>query len=304
MHVLKMGRWAIAVVATSISLFLGSMAASAQDKKPDGKNDKGGRGEAADRRILPEPINGTIVDVKGRAVLVKGADEKEYTVITKDAEYFNYAATAKARGLKQGMAIRFRGSINAEFKLVGTPTGLEVFTIVPPKPPADPKAPTEDEINNFRMNSVNVYPDGPAGGLGGDGNGGAGLAGNGNQGAQACLVVGYVSGVSKKAIFVEAGPVTIEVPADETTTIPVNLLDLSMAEVGDQVNASGFYLPGAETEIYAESINVTAAKMLGEEDEKKSKRKGKRDRDKKDKKDRQAADSKKQSAETAEIDEP
>lgn len=95
-------------------------------------------------------------------------------------------------------------------------------------------------------------------------------------------IVGNLMGISGGMMMVQAGKQAMRVPLAQDTELAVQFNNLNLAQPGDPVAVSGFYLPPDDTKVKAERITITTDRVYPVVTEKKPmerKRRSRRDKD-------------------------
>lgn len=86
-------------------------------------------------------------------------------------------------------------------------------------------------------------------------------------------VVGAVMGLTETGIMVQADKVPVQATLAGDAKLTLNINNFSLAQKGDAAKVPGFYQPSKETLVKADSILINSARIYGEVDESKPKRK-------------------------------
>ena len=229
-------------------------------------------------RAIPRPAAGTeTATIKGKVqamsgdVLQIGDDTiKQYFVkLPGEAQQISLTGKALASWLKPGLLVRFVATVDAKGKIQDPVHKLDVITLRPPVRQGEmPEQPGVYPATAFGGGEGLGGGDAPAaGGFGAGGGGKKPAAGRGKEQSGTFKVIGQLTALKNGEFMVAAGQIVLRGELKEDAEISVDIADYRYMQIGDEVEAYGWYYPQVPAQVQALKITIKAAQPLGTEPE-------------------------------------
>ncbi len=227
-------------------------------------------------RALPRPAVGTeTTTIKGKLKAMSGdviqvGDDtiNQYFVkLPGEAQQISLTGKALASWLTPGLLVRFVATVDAKGKIQDPVHKLDVITLRPPVRQGEvPEQPGVFPATAFGGGEAIGGGDVPAAGGVGAG-GGAGkkpAAGRSKEQNGTFKVIGQLTAIKNGEFMVAAGQqFMLRGELKEDAEISIDIADYRHMQIGDEVEAHGWYYPQVPTQIQATKLTIKAAQPLG-----------------------------------------
>jgi hypothetical protein len=226
-------------------------------------------------RVMPRPAVGTeTATIKGKLKAMSGdvmqvGDDtiNQYFVkLPGEAQQISLTGKALASWLKPGLLVRFVATVDAKGKIQNPVHKLDVITLRPPARQGEvPELPGVYPATAFGGGGALGGGDAPAaGGIGaGGGFGEKPAAGRGKEQSRTFKVIGQLTGLKNGEFAVAAGQFMLRGELQEDAEISVDIADYRYLQIGDEVEAYGWYYPQVPAQVQATKLTIKVAQPLG-----------------------------------------
>jgi hypothetical protein len=194
-------------------------------------------------------LKGTIKGIRGDVFLVANAEGGQWVVKMPAApNAIHYVGTAVPAWLKPGMLVRFSGMFDSQGTAHGPIERLEVFTYRPPREGQQPTRP--GVFAEAAIAGADLFADPNA------------AAADVNP-SKSFVIIGQLRGRKDEKLVVAAGPTVVHVPLSPEAEIAFDLAEYRLAQLGDEIELSGWHYPLIKTQVYANYATIRAAEPIG-----------------------------------------
>lgn len=226
-------------------------------------------------RTTPRPASGTeTATIKGKLKAMSGdviqvgddTTNQYFVKLPGEAQQISLTGKALTSWLKPGLFVRFVATVDAKGKVQDPVHKLDVITLRPPARKGElPELPGVYPATAFGGAGAFGGGDGPgAEGFGaGAGPGKKPAAGRSKEQSGTFKVIGQLTALKNGEFAVAAGPMLLRGELKDDAEISVDIADYRYLQIGDEVEAQGWYYLQLPAQVQATKLTVKAAQPLG-----------------------------------------
>jgi ribosomal protein S16 len=201
-------------------------------------------------------VKGTIKAISGSVVQVgNDTTEQWFVKMPGEAQQIDLVGKAQASWLKPGLMVRFIASFDAKGKAQEPVHKLDIITLRRPKQGELPELPG--------LYPTTAFGAGAAAAAAGAGFGEKPAPGAAKEQGGPLKVIGQLTAIKNQGFAVSTGQMLVRGELKDDAEIKVDIADYRWMQVGDAIEAHGWYYPQLPGQVQANRVTITAAQPLG-----------------------------------------